>query len=164
MTARPERRALPKQQHKNATRNFVESASFRHTEARHHPAGGRGSSRRCQSAETTCPRIDIRGYTGKCHPAFISGAGLALPPDLDRADSSLDFAFHRQRLAARRLTNRHRKIRAVTRNDHDLERPAKDSGGVVDRPFRAARYGAADNFSTKTTHSKRGNFDGMRTI
>ena len=38
--------------------------------------------------------------TGKCHPAFVSGTDLALPPDLDGPGGGLDFDFHLQFLAA----------------------------------------------------------------
>ena len=65
-----------------------------------HPPGSRGSSRRCQSAQTIRPRIDIRGYAGKCHQAFVSGTHLALSSDLGGIGGGVDFDFRSECFSA----------------------------------------------------------------
>ena len=123
------------------------------------------SSRRCQSAETTCPRIDLRGCTGKCHPAPVSGTGLAVPPDLGGPGRGMDYAFHLQCFAAGQIgTGRAKIAAALAGNDSDIPAAGKIAGRADWSERTASRRTAETIFAATQKRRTNRDFDHVKAV
>ena len=93
-------------------------------------------------------------------PRMVAGCDPAAPPFLDRLGGGLGGDSRGKFLSARSFANPRREIFTdVAGNGRIVQRPAKNSGRVVDGSFRAARCGTAEILSTGTPNGKHDDID-----